>query len=202
MLDFLNNILNWILPRSCLACGLIADNFYLDLCDYCKQLLPWYQGGCVCCGILLQDKDGLVCTSCQQAESIIAQTKVLFFYKRPINSWLNTNTKNLGCKSKILASLLLEKVHSKWYCQEELPEVIVIANTSDNLCRYVALKLAINLNLSVLEDIDLLQQKCDKYTYASLLVPVMNDKISYQVTITNILIAGIKTIDIWCLARS
>lgn len=127
MLHNLQQLVAWFLPRICVCCGFNSNSLYIDLCDVCKQQLPWVAESCYQCGVpLLKISEAIICDKCQQFTLPYNRVCALFLYKPPI-------TKLMGAlkfgqqlfPATLFSNLMLEAINKRWYKQQQLPQVII-----------------------------------------------------------------------------
>lgn len=127
MLQQIQHIVDWLLPRSCVACGFAAEDCQFDLCKYCKAKLPWLQNRCYQCGArLLNAEDSIICYKCQAEPPNYDRLCALFAYEPPLTRLINSL--KFGRQlypAKLFAGLLYESVTTKWYVNKALPELII-----------------------------------------------------------------------------
>ncbi len=76
-------VLDTLLPHSCLVCGLVCDGG--DLCVACRGTLPWLgAGACPVCA-LPGDGSGQRCGACQRYPRAFDQTVAAFRYAFPVD---------------------------------------------------------------------------------------------------------------------
>ncbi len=127
MLDILQTILYWSLPRVCLLCDLESEQPHLSLCKYCMQHLPWFGDGCRRCGVNLNCNAGeLICDACKNNGTVYDQLYALFRYTAPLTVLINKLkfSGQIYC-AELFAQLLCKQIQYKWYHKKELPEVII-----------------------------------------------------------------------------
>ncbi len=172
-LEYIQQILAWILPRICVCCGFNSEELYIDLCAYCKANLPWIEDRCYSCGERLEAKaESVVCAKCHETRPAYNRVCALFAYQAPVNKFIN----QLKFSRKIylaslFAQLLAEAVICRWYLRQQLPEVIIPVplhkkrqrkrgyNQALEICKPLAKILRIPINYGVLIRIKYTQQQ-------------------------------------------
>lgn len=127
MLDIIQSVSAWILPRICVCCGFNSHNLVLDLCLYCKKNLPWLELRCYSCGLRLDmQHESIACTKCRDYPPEFNSLYALFEYAPPLTKLINqlkfSKKLNLG---SLLGFLLAETVIRDWYREKSLPEIII-----------------------------------------------------------------------------
>lgn len=170
MLEMLQQIFAWIMPRICVACDFNSYDLYHDLCEHCKKLLPWSEDRCYRCGLTLEPKaESIICIKCLETPPAYNRLCALFSYQAPITIFVN----QLKFSDKLyfgplFASLFAEAIIHRWYNKEPLPELIIpmplhrkrFRRRGYNQAYEIAKPLAKILNLPV----DLFACKRIKYT--------------------------------------
>lgn len=127
MLEILQGLLHWSMPRACLLCNFASEDPHLNICNFCMQHLPWFKEGCYKCGVKLASNDlTTICINCSENPPPFDRVYALFRYLTPINGLIN----NLKFAQQLYPALLFAKLLSKqikykWYLQQNLPEVII-----------------------------------------------------------------------------
>jgi ComF family protein len=127
MLDIIEQMSAWILPRVCVGCGFNSGCLHLDLCQYCKKNLPWLAMRCYSCGLRLDThNEAIICDKCRNQPPEFNCLYALFEYAPPLTKLINqlkfSKKLNVGA---LLGYLLTETIMQSWYRKKSLPEVII-----------------------------------------------------------------------------
>lgn len=80
---FVNTILAWAWPRTCLLCDAVTGA--QDFCAACRRELPYAEHACrQCAPRLPASADALVCGRCQQRPPPFFRTVAAFLYRPPL----------------------------------------------------------------------------------------------------------------------
>ena len=127
MLNYLDQISAWILPRVCACCGFNSDNHDLDLCVNCRANLPWMDDCCYQCGWQMsKPSESVLCDKCQSSPPPFSRLCALFRYKPPITRLVGSL--KFGRQlypGSLFGKLLSEAITQVWYLQKPLPEIII-----------------------------------------------------------------------------
>lgn len=118
----MKNILNFFLPKLCLACGrlMTVDS---RLCDYCAELLRPNEKACIRCALPIENGD--MCGTCLAFPPPFDFTLAPFFYKPPLSTWvLQLKFQHKLKNAKILAEILSNQI-KKHYAQKAMPNFII-----------------------------------------------------------------------------
>lgn len=119
----LSKIYQWLLPFTCVLCG-ANSKISQDLCDDCKNDLPWIKKSCLHCA---QPLESIVteCGECLKNPPTYDNTHALFFYASPIDKLiLRLKFHHQLLYARVLGELFAEKL-IKIYYEKSLPEIII-----------------------------------------------------------------------------
>jgi len=127
MLDILEQLSAWVLPRICVCCGFNSYCLHMDLCLHCKKNLPWLKERCYRCGLSLDlQHEAIICVKCRDQPPEFNCLYAMFGYAPPLTKLINqlkfSKKLNIG---SLLGFLLSEVIVQHWYRQKSLPEVII-----------------------------------------------------------------------------
>jgi ComF family protein len=107
-------------------CGFDSENLDMDLCSYCKDILPWLQDRCYKCGTQLkQHTEAMICEKCISNPPPYERLCALFTYEPPIRGLINRLKFNHQLyPAQLFATLMLEAIN-RWYSNKPLPNVII-----------------------------------------------------------------------------
>ena len=117
---WLKNTHEWLLPSSCLLCGL-AGQAGRDLCAGCASELPYLKAACHCCAIPLPQAG--VCGQCQQKPHSFNSAWAAFDYQSPVDHLIQSLKFNgkLHC-GRLLGELMAERLAVSGV---DLPELLL-----------------------------------------------------------------------------
>lgn len=119
----IKKLLSWLLPYTCILCGNFSHREQ-DLCASCYQDLPTPLNACHTCAAPLSV--GTTCGQCLQQKHPFNATYVLFDYQAPIDRLLLELKFNQALiNARVLGELMAEKIHSTWYKNNPLPDVMI-----------------------------------------------------------------------------
>ena len=150
---WIRTIADALLPRHCVACGLISgDN---NLCQPCQTELPRISHGCAVCGIRLSLTSDLHCGSCLRNPPAWGSGVMALDYRFPVDQLICRFkfSRDFAC-GHILAQELLTTIEQRG---APLPDAIVpvplhrwrLFRRSFNQAEYLARKLGKGLGLAV-----------------------------------------------------
>ena len=121
------SIFNAMLPPACVLCGMTTRRF-LNICIACQKDLPILAYPCPQCAqnLPMSAKKRLKCGACLSNPPPFDCTFALFPYLAPVVK-LITDLKfhHQLSHAKLLGDLMTEKIHTDWYTNGCLPEVIL-----------------------------------------------------------------------------
>jgi len=118
----LSQLLNAVIPQSCLLCGDQGQGDRL-LCEGCKADLPWLGHHCSICAIPLPVDAPDTCGHCQSKAPAFDHVQALFHYRSPVNK-LITGLKfnNRLVNARMLGDLLATEIQAD--CKDR-PEALL-----------------------------------------------------------------------------
>ncbi len=122
----MSSYLNYLLPRTCVICGLNSQHVNIDLCSYCCKHLPWLKNACYHCGLELQDNNSIKCNKCNDNVPMFNRCCALWQYSPPIPRLMSGL--KFGGKLNVAytcGALLAIAIKTKWYKTQALPEIII-----------------------------------------------------------------------------
>lgn len=119
----MERLLNWLLPRACLCCG-VTTCAPTNICNDCHLQLPFIQRCCSRCGVPLANTQPY-CGHCLRHPPPYAAVHALFHYQSPIRHFTN----QLKFHNQLLygasLGLLLAKHVQRKYAGHPLPDCLV-----------------------------------------------------------------------------
>lgn len=116
----------WFFPYICCICDQYSEN-QQDLCQGCKNLLPWVSDRCYRCGSRLRE-DSITASKCRWCEDrtlYYDRVMSIFDYSPPIIQLISGfKYGNNLVYGRILGELLMETCR-KWYQNLPLPQAII-----------------------------------------------------------------------------
>lgn len=123
----LRTFMDFMFPRICCFCFSVLYKNKVDLCQDCKNGLPFVLDRCYCCGLRLEKfNEAILCEICQHKKPVFSRLCAIFSYDPPINKLVSGLKFNSQLAyGSILSELLLEAVETQWYKNSPLPEAII-----------------------------------------------------------------------------
>lgn len=117
-----NRAVQWLYPARCLLCegrGLSAGSQLMDLCEHCRQQLPWNLSACARCALPLPAgmPEGAVCGICQKKSPAFDHSYSLFRYEQPV-IWL---VQQLKFNERLSHTRLLGELFADQLMQRDMP---------------------------------------------------------------------------------
>jgi len=155
MLQKLSYFANWLLPRLCVCCDFSSDNSELDLCDNCRDNLPWLDYRCYQCGLpILAASEAIICDRCQVSAPPFNRLCALFRYQQPIIKLIGAL--KFGRQlypGALFGQLLTEAITQRWYLNKALPQVIMPVPLSIKRHRARGYNQAVELSLPLAKNL-------------------------------------------------
>lgn len=171
MLDSLNQIGAWLLPRVCVCCGFNSDNFDMDLCANCHDNLPWLDDRCYQCGSQMsKPTESVNCEKCQASPPPFNRVCALFSYKSPITKLISRLKFGRQLYPGVLfGRLLTEAITKSWYINKPVPQLIIPVPLHIKRHRSRGYNQAVELSLPIAQalNIQLGLDVCERIKYTS-----------------------------------
>ena len=103
-------IQNLLFPPTCLLCG-DQGHEHLDLCQSCRNALPWLESACPRCGLPQASDTSQVCGACLRQPPPFDGMIALFRYEEPVRRLIQSL--KFGARlphARLLGSLLAERL--------------------------------------------------------------------------------------------
>ena len=105
-----------LLPASCVLCA-VPTQRALSLCQACEKELPWLKAVCMRCALPLAGTytgDDMLCGHCIQQSVPFAATTALFYYQKPIDSFITALKFNQQLLyARLLGELLAQRLSQR-----------------------------------------------------------------------------------------
>lgn len=122
----LQQIQQSLMPSICCICEQSSD-IEQTFCSFCYALLPWLEGRCYRCGLLLEEEHcSVYCQQCLSYPPGFDRLCALFEYQSPISNLITAL--KFGEKleyGKILGGIFADKIIQDWYQKTPLPQAVV-----------------------------------------------------------------------------
>ena len=84
MLNYFSQLMDWILPVTCVFCGQKTLSSQPNICSACVADLPWIKHACLRCGLPLPE-EGFICGICLKRPPPYSRLQALFHYQFPVD---------------------------------------------------------------------------------------------------------------------
>ena len=122
----IKSLTQWLFPNICCLCEHRSECSQ-DLCEICKNALPWIEDRCYRCGMPLNTNlSSIYCQRCQELPPKFDRLCAMFSYEPPLIQ-LIAKLKFSGqlAYGRVLGELLQEAVYTKWYREKPLPQAVI-----------------------------------------------------------------------------
>jgi ComF family protein len=121
-------ITNLLQLNICYVCRIdLASK--LNLCDFCRNILPWIKNNkylCNKCQKPLLISESLVCQQCLTTVTDFNKILAIFNYQMPIKQFiLDLKFREKLAYGKFLGKILADQILNNWYKNQPLPETII-----------------------------------------------------------------------------
>ena len=150
----MNNVQYTVLPSVCVLCG-DPGSQNLDLCNHCRQDLPWLTSACARCAepISISNAVEALCGRCQTQPPSFERCMAMFSYQSPADHLLQA----LKFNGDLHMARILGNLMSNWITQlmDVKPEVLVPVPLHNRRLRERGFNQALELARPIARQLDL-----------------------------------------------